>query len=223
MLIEELIGRKNPSLKDTSSLAIVQWAFRVILFLSGAKIDYIGRENVPTDVPVLYIGNHRSDFDIPITYSQVPRPTGYVAKITIKKLRLISVWMKNLHCIFIYRENIKEGLKSILKSIDEIKNGVSICIFPEGTRNRTDEDMLPFKEGSFKIAAKTKCPIVPITINNSEAIFEKHFPWIKKAHVIVEYGEPIYVDKLSKDEQKSIAPYVQSIIQKTYTKNKELV
>jgi 1-acyl-sn-glycerol-3-phosphate acyltransferase len=58
MLIEELIGRKNPSLKDTSSLAIVQWAFRVILFLSGAKIDYIGRENVPTDVPVLYIGNH---------------------------------------------------------------------------------------------------------------------------------------------------------------------
>jgi 1-acyl-sn-glycerol-3-phosphate acyltransferase len=62
-----------------------------------------------------------------------------------------------------------------------------------------------------------------MTINNSEAIFEKHFPFIKKAHVIVEYGQPIYVNELPKETQKSLAPYVQDIILKTYIKNKELI
>jgi 1-acyl-sn-glycerol-3-phosphate acyltransferase len=131
--------------------------------------------------------------------------------------------MKNLQCIFIDRANIKEGLKAIVTAIDKVKNGISICIFPEGTRNRTENDLLPFKEGSFKIAVKTGCPIVPITINNSEALFEKQFPKIKKAHVIVEYGNPIYVNELSKEDQKSLAPYVQNIILETYNKNKELV
>jgi 1-acyl-sn-glycerol-3-phosphate acyltransferase len=223
MLVEHLIGKKNPRLRDKSSLAIVNWAFRVVLFLSGVKVDYIGRENIPDDTAVLYVGNHRSDFDIPLTYTQVKNPTGYVAKVNIKKLKLISVWMKNLHCIFIDRENIKDGLKAIVAAIDQVKNGISICIFPEGTRNRGEEDILTFKEGSFKIALKSGCPIVPMTINNSEAIFEKHFPFIKKAHVIVEYGQPIYVNELPKETQKSLAPYVQDIILKTYIKNKELI
>ena len=60
MFVEWLIGKHNPDAKSRSSLAIVSWAFRCIRFLSGAKVDYIGEENIPTDTPVLYIGNHRS-------------------------------------------------------------------------------------------------------------------------------------------------------------------
>jgi 1-acyl-sn-glycerol-3-phosphate acyltransferase len=131
--------------------------------------------------------------------------------------------MKNINCVFIDRSNIKDGLKAIVSSIDLVKKGVSICIFPEGTRNRTDNDILPFKEGSLKIATKSGCPIVPMSINNSEMIFEKHFPWVKKAHVVVEFGKPIYMESLSKEEQKSLAPLVQSKVLEMYTKNKELV
>jgi 1-acyl-sn-glycerol-3-phosphate acyltransferase len=223
MIVEWFIKKRSVKACDKSSFVIIKWAFKVILFLSGTKVEYIGKENIPTDQAVLYVGNHRSDFDIPITYICFPNPTGFVAKVTIKKLRLISIWMKNINCVFIDRDNIKDGLKAIVNSIDLVKRGISICIFPEGTRNRTDKDMLPFKEGSLKIAAKSGCPIVPMTINNSEMVFENHFPWVKKAHVIVEYGKPIYVDQLSKQEQKSLAPLVQNIIQETYTKNKELV
>jgi 1-acyl-sn-glycerol-3-phosphate acyltransferase len=223
MIVEWRVKKRSVEACDKSSFAIIKWAFKVILFLSGTKVDYIGKENIPTDQAVLYVGNHRSDFDIPITYICFPNPTGFVAKVNIKKLKLISIWMENINCVFIDRDNIKDGLKAIVNSIDLVKRGISICIFPEGTRNRTDEDLLPFKEGSLKIASKSGCPIVPMTINNSEMIFEKHFPWVKKAHVIVEYGKPIYVDQLSKHEQKSLAPMVQNIIQETYTKNKELV
>jgi 1-acyl-sn-glycerol-3-phosphate acyltransferase len=223
MLAELIIGKFNPSLKDRTSLAIVQWAFRCVMFISGAKVDYIGRENIPTDIPVLYVGNHRSDYDIPLTYTQVPNPTGYISKMVISKFKLLSVWMRNLHCVFINRDNVKESLKAILTSIDMIKNGISVCIFPEGTRNKTEADLLPFHEGSFKIASKAGCPIVPITINNSEALFEKQYPRMKKAHVIVEYGKPIYINELPKETQKSLSAYVQNIIRETYTKNKELI
>lgn len=63
-----------------SSLAIVNWAFRQVIRLAGTKVITIGEENIPTDTAVLYVGNHRSFFDVVLTYVRVPRPTGYVAK-----------------------------------------------------------------------------------------------------------------------------------------------
>mgnify|MGYP001108845276 CR=1 FL=1 len=69
MFVEWIIGKFNPGVKDRSSLAIVNWAFRVVLFLAGTKVTFIGLENVPTDTPVLYVGNHRSFFDVVITYT----------------------------------------------------------------------------------------------------------------------------------------------------------
>ena len=108
MLVEWIIGKFNMDIKNRSSLAIVNWAFRGCLFFSGVKITVIGEENVPKDVPVLYIGNHRSYFDILLTYTRVPRPTGYIAKDSMEKIPLLNIWMKNLHCLFLNRENLKE-------------------------------------------------------------------------------------------------------------------
>ena len=67
-LIEWIIGKFNRQAADISQLRMVQWAFRVILFICGTRLTIIGEENVPKDQPVLYIGNHRSYFDIIITY-----------------------------------------------------------------------------------------------------------------------------------------------------------
>ena len=137
LFVEWIIGKFNRQAADISQLRMVQWAFRVILFICGTRLTIIGEENVPKDQPVLYIGNHRSYFDIIITYSRCPRLTGYVAKDSMKKVPLLSVWMSRLHCLFINRSDVKEALKTILAGIDNIKNGISMCIFPEGTRNKT--------------------------------------------------------------------------------------
>lgn len=221
--IEWVIGKFNMDLKNRSSLAIVNWAFRCVLFFSGVKITVIGEENVPKDKAVLYVANHRSFFDIVLTYVRVPRPTGYVSKVEVLKVPLLCQWMKNLHCLFLDRTDIKKGLQTILEGIDKIKNGISICIFPEGTRNKVADTFLPFHEGSFKMAQKSGCPIVPICINNSSAIFEDHLPKIKKAHVIIEYCKPIDLNALDKEDKKFIGVYTQNIIKETYFKNKELV
>ena len=223
MLVEWIIGKFNPNLKDKSSLAIVLWAFRIALWLAGTKVIVKGEENVPKDTAVLYVGNHRSLFDIPVTYVRVPRPTGYVAKLELKKVPLLRTWMTNLHCLFLDRKNIKEGLKTILSGIEKAKSGISICIFPEGTRNKRGDCVLPFHEGSFKIAEKSGVPIVPMVLVNTENIFESHFPKVKPTTVMVEYCEPIYLDKLSKEQKKFIGAHVHDLIEEKYFENLKLL
>ena len=83
--------------------------------------------------------------------------------------------------------------------------------------------MLPFKDGAFKIATRTNCAISPISMNNTSAIFENQFPKIKKVHVVIEYGKPIYPNDLSKEDKKKIGAYVQDIIRTTINKNAEMV
>lgn len=223
LIAEWLVGKFSPRARDISSLRIVQWGFRLILWVTGVKTTVIGEENVP-DEAVLFVGNHRSYFDILLTYSRCRRLTGYVAKKEMEKYPSLSTWMKRLYCLFLDRDNPKEGLKTILQAIEYVKQGISICIFPEGTRNGGDElTMLPFKEGAFKIATKTGCPIIPISMNNTAEIFENHFPKIRRAHVVIEYGAPIYPDQLDKETKKHIGEYVQNIIQETISRNAELV
>jgi len=221
--IEWLIGKINKRAKDYSSLRIVQWGFRVILAIGGVKITVIGKENMP-DEAALYVGNHRSYFDILLMYIQCKRLTGFVAKDSIGKVPSLRVWMRYLYCLFLDRKDMKQGMKTILQAIEYVKQGISICIFPEGTRNDGEElSMLPFKEGSFKIALKTGCPIVPVSINNSAEIFENHIPKMRKTHVVMEYGKPIYPKDLTRDAQKVIGATCQAMIQETIKKNAELV
>lgn len=78
--IEWIYHKINPEKADYQQLRMVQAAFRLMLKMTGARIQVIGEENVPKDRAVLYVGNHKSYFDILLTYSRVPRLTGYVAK-----------------------------------------------------------------------------------------------------------------------------------------------
>ena len=224
LIVEWIIGKFNPYARDISSLRIVQFMFKLILFIAGTKVTVIGEDRIPKDTPVLYVGNHRSYFDIVMGYTTVPAPTGFIAKKEMQKVPFIRLWMKYLHCLF-NRSDIKEGLKTILQGIDQMKNGVSMCIFPEGTRNEASDDtlLLPFKEGSLKMAEKTGYPIIPMSINNTRNIFEAHRPFIRSAHVVLEYGEPIYPKDLPKEQKKFLGAHCQEIIQNTISKNQSLV
>ena len=138
---------------------------------------------------------------------------------------LLSNWMRNLYCLFLDREDIKQGLKTILQAADYVKSGISVCIFPEGTRNKNadETEMLPFHDGSFKIAARAKSPIIPIAISNSANIWEANFPKMTPTHVVIEYGKPIIPSELDRDTQRRLGSYTQDIIKEMLIKNKELV
>lgn len=221
LLAEWIIGKFNPRLKDRSSKAIVSWGFRCITRLAGTNLIVRGRENIPGDTAVLYVGNHRSYFDIVLTLSAFPGVTGYVSKVEMLKWPLLNLWMKNIHCLFLDRSNIKEGLKTILKGAEEVKNGISLCIFPEGTRNKVPDTFLPFHDGSFKIAEKGGVPVIPMVILNSADVFEDHLPKIKKTTVVIEFQPPVYIDRLEKEVKKNLGSYVSGLISERYFQLKE--
>lgn len=222
-LVELIIGKFNEHARDISSLRYVQFGFKGILFLAGTKTKVIGFENIPKDEPVLFVGNHRSYFDVCIAYSMMPDLTGFVAKKEMEKVPFLSMWMRFVHCLFLDRVDLRAGLKTILQGIDYIKNGISIAIFPEGTRNRTEDNLLPFKEGSFKLAEKSGCKIIPMVQNNTENCWEAHFPKVRKNHTVIEFCKPVDIKSLDKEQKKFIGEYVRGIIDETYEKNKSLV
>ena len=216
LLAEWIIGKFNPGLKDRSSKAIVAWGFRCIRYITGTKVIVKGLENIPSDTAVLYVGNHRSYLDIVLTCPIFPGVTGYVAKKEMLRWPLLKDWMKNIHCLFLDRDNIKEGLKTILKGVEEVKSGISLCIFPEGTRNKVNDTFLPFHDGSFKIADKGNIPVIPLVMVHTAGGFEDHLPRIKRAAVVISFEEPIDLKQLSKEDKKNPGAYVSGIISRRY-------
>ena len=213
--VEWIIGKFNKKHADLMTLRFVQWAFRCVMWISGTKLEVKGFENVPKDEAVLYIGNHRGIFDAVTTYSLCPGLTGYIAKDSLKKVPILPMFMKRINCLFIDRSDIKQSLGVILQAIEYIKSGISICIFPEGTRNKDrehPESLLPFKDGSLKIAQRTGCKIIPMAIIGTDEIFENHLPWVHKQKVTITYGAPILLSELSQEDRKHPGAYCQKEI-----------
>ena len=206
--------KKDPDGAHRISLKMVKWIMRLVSRLAGVTYEVRGLENIPGDRAVLYVGNHRSYFDIVMGYITVPGCTGFIAKKEMADIPLLNGWMYRVNCLFLNRKDIKEGLKTILEGIEKVKNGISIWIFPEGTRN-TEEDpalLMEFKEGSMKIAEKSGCPVIPVAILGSDDIFERHMPWIRSGKVTIWYGEPIYLKELPPDKKKFPGEYTREIV-----------
>lgn len=213
VLGEYIMRRFNPQRQQEHSLRIVQAMFRMIFRLTGSTLVVKGQERVPEGA-VLYVGNHRSYFDIVVGYSVVPNLAGFVAKKEMTRYPVLVNWMELVNCLFLNREDIKEGLKTILEGIEKVKQGISLWIFPEGTRNENEDllELMPFKEGSLKIAEKSGCPVVPVAITGTADIFENHIPFMRPSQVTIEFGEPIYLKELPKELRKCSGAYTRERI-----------
>ena len=221
-LIEAIVRLISPRAAAHIAQVIVKGAFNLVMFVSGCKKTIIGVENIPKDTPVMYAANHRSFYDIILAYATVPNQTAFISKMEIKKMPCVAQWMYFLNCLFMDRGDVKQNLQIILSAITLVKNGYSIYIAPEGTRNATDT-LLEFKEGSMKIATKGKCPIIPVCLCNNENIFENNLPWIKKGKILIEYGKPIYPEELDKETKKHLGVYVRGIIEEMYEENRKKI
>lgn len=207
------LWKKNPEKSWKKARKFVSGFFKTELKISGCKVTILGKENIPEDTPVLFVGNHRSYFDILIYHEAIGRPVGYIAKSEMRKIPLLPLYMDDIGCLFLDRNDIKQGLKTINQGAEYMKLGHSMVLFPEGTRNQKDE-MLPFKEGGYKMAEKSKSPIVPVAITGSDLLLEsapkKH---IRGSNVIIEFGEPFYPTEMSPKERKAKYAELPDVIQ----------
>lgn len=209
-----IVKKVKPEMASTVAQTMVRNILKLLMFLAGAKVEVRGKDNIPKEGGVLFVSNHRSYFDILAGYGYTYKPLGFVAKYEMIHIPLLRQWMKILNCLFLNRNDIKQGLKTILLGVEKVKSGISIWICPEGTRNLNDDvtDVKDFKEGSLKIAEKGKVPIIPVAIYGTYEIWEQHLPYMKKSRVIIEYGEPIIIDELSDSEKKKLGAYTRGKI-----------
>ena len=181
-----------------------------LIKLSDSTVNVHGLENIP-EGPVLFVSNHQSNMDIAIICGFIDKPKGFIAKKELKKLPLINKWITLAGSIYLDRENPRKSMEGILEGIKTLKNGHSLVVFPEGTRSRGDK-MGEYKSGSFKLATKSKVPIVPLTIDGTYRVMEANKILIKPSNINFYVHKPIYTDKLSKEEIAKLPETVEHII-----------
>lgn len=145
------------------------WAWLYQAIIIYWKLELEGREKIPWKRPVILISNHSSQVDI-LALFKIRRPFKWTSKSENFKMPFVGMVLKLTRSIPVDRESLRSGSKFIARAEEEIKQGSSIMLFPEGTRSRTST-MRIFKEGAFLLAKRTGCPIIPIVHTGSEKTF----------------------------------------------------
>ena len=195
-----IIGRKDKAQKYIH-LKAKGWAKNAIM-MTGSSVTIIGKENIP-EGPVLIVANHQSNFDIMTLLSTIDKPLGFIAKKELGKVPFLSYWMKAIGCVFIDRDNPREGLKAIGVGIEKLKNGHSLVVFPEGTRSR-DGKLGEFKAGSFRLATKSRVPVLPIALQGTGMVYEMNSHHLGSSKIVMKILPPIIVADLDKSEMDQL-------------------
>ncbi|MEG1687322.1 MAG: lysophospholipid acyltransferase family protein [Angelakisella sp.] len=193
------------------SASVTHWC-QTLMKLAGLEVTVLGRENIPNDRPVVFVANHQGYFDIPLMLTSLDAPHGLIAKQAIQKLPLIRDWMALLGCVFIDRDNARQsvaGLNEAAKALEE--QGRSFTIFPEGTRSQGGP-LGEFKNGGFRVAFKSKAPIVPVCIDGSYKIMEANGYWIHPGKVTITILPPIFTEEMTREETKAVSASVRTMI-----------
>lgn len=131
-------------------------------------------DNIPTDEPVIFVANHQSQFDIPLSTVALEKALpAFMAKKSLQELPLIGRCFRLFGNISVDRSNRRAAMKSLEDAAATIRNGRSVIIFPEGTRQQQFDELGEFKTGAIMLALKAGVPIVPVIIEGSGDILPK--------------------------------------------------
>lgn len=145
----------------------------------------LGKENIPKDGALIFAGNHKHAVDPTMVMMSTDRIVHYMAKEELFK-GLHGILFKQIGLIKVHRGKSNTG--AIVEAESVLNNGGTIGIFPEGTRNRTQQELLKFKQGAVVIAKNTNTKILPFAIRNEYKIFRKS--------VVLEFGKPIDISRM---------------------------
>ncbi len=186
-----------------------KWS-KTFMALTGSQVEVIGLHHIP-EGPVLFASNHEGNFDIPVLIKSIEKPFGFISKIEVKKVPVLSSWMEAIDCVFIDRKNRDKAAGSIMSGVELLKKGNSLVIFPEGTRSKGGPVGL-FRAGGFRLAKDSGVPIVPISIQGTADVFEKNGRLVKPAKIRVIISPPVYSRQYKDKELVSLAEEIRDII-----------
>jgi 1-acyl-sn-glycerol-3-phosphate acyltransferase len=184
---------------------------RGILFVSRIKVTVNGLANIDPSQSYIFMSNHQSNFDIPVILAYLPVQFRWLAKAELFKIPIFGRAMRAAGYVKIDRFNQKSAFESLNEAARKMKNGVSVMIFPEGTRSR-DGNIRPFKKGGFIIAIDSKVPIVPVILQGTWTIMEKSSLRINTGEVSLNIETPIATTGYTRDNKDDLIESVRTVI-----------
>lgn len=170
---------------------MARWIAGTGIRLAGIHTHVSGLENVPADIPCIFMMNHISNLDPPVILPLIPGRTAILVKSELMKIPLIGTGMRMGNFVPVERDRKRESaMASIQKATEVIASGVHITVFPEGTRSR-DGRLLSFKKGPFYLAEQTGAPIIPMSIHGTETMMRKGSFKVIPADAYVEFHPSI--------------------------------
>ena len=186
------------------------WA-RGILFVSRVKVTVNGLANIDPSQSYVYMSNHQSNFDIPVLLAYLPVQFRWLAKAELFKIPLFGRAMRGAGYVKIDRFNQESAFESINEAARKMKNGVSIMIFPEGTRSR-DGNIRSFKKGGFVMAVDAGVPIVPVILLGTWTLMAKSSLKINTGDVSLNIKTPIATTDYTRDNKDDLIKSVRDVI-----------
>jgi len=182
-----------------------------ILFVSRVKMSVKGLSNIDPSAPYIYMPNHQSNFDIPVLLGHLTVQFRWLAKVELFKIPIFGRAMRKAGYISIDRNNRESAIKSLNVAANKIKSGVSVLIFPEGTRSR-DGKIQPFKKGGFVMAIESGVPIVPVVITGTRSLMTKGKFRVNAGHVSMVIHKPIDTSAYTRETKEALMESVRRVI-----------
>lgn len=192
------------------------WA-RGILFASRIKVTVNGLANIDPTQSYVYMSNHQSNFDIPVLLACLPVQFRWLAKAELFKIPIFGRAMRGAGYVKIDRFNQQSAFESINEAAAKMKDGVSVMIFPEGTRSR-DGKIRSFKKGGFVMAVDAGVPIAPIVLKGTRAIMEKSSLRINTGEVSLNIETPIATADYTRENKDDLIESVRAVIRAGFEK-----
>ena len=195
----------------------ISYIMQKAIAAGNIDLQVTGLENLKQDEGFMLYANHQGLFDVVAIAATSPSPMGCAYKKEIKDVPLLKQIYACTKSFAMDREDARQSLQVIQAITEEVKKGRNYLIFPEGTRSRKGNEMLPFHGGSFRCAVKAKCPVVPIVfIDSYKVLDEKGSAPVK---VQIHYLEPIPYSEYEGMKAAQLAELVKQRIQTVIDQN----
>ncbi len=195
----------------------IQKILKIGVKSGNIDLQVYGKENIPEKRGFMLYSNHQGLFDVLAIVTTCDQPLAAVLK---KELANIPFLKEIIACTRSYpmdREDIKQSMQVITSVIKEVKNGRNFLIYPEGTRSKNGNELLPFHGGSFKCATRTKAPIVPVAVIDCYKVLDQK--GCRPVSVQIHYLKPILYEEYGSMTTVDIAKMVQERIAEVIKEN----